>query len=111
MTKRILCALLGLNARRQEKQPVVEILQTGCGMLGLAGLRAEKKHGRCGVLATDLCALLGNAWAYSVERETTFTSRGTPPNRRESAPAPAGAALLSQRILRDDGAAFCLRNE
>lgn len=55
----ILCALLGLNARRQEKQPVVEILQTGCGMLGLAGLRAEKKHGRCGVLATDLCLYLG----------------------------------------------------
>ena len=54
----ILCALLGLNARRQEKQPVVETLQTGCGMLGLAGLRAEKKHGRCGVLATDLCLYL-----------------------------------------------------
>lgn len=55
----ILCALLGLNARRQEKQPLVEVLQTGCGMLGLAGLRAEKKLGRCSVLATDLCLHLG----------------------------------------------------
>ena len=107
----ILTALLARDRAQKTHTGMLPLMQTGCRLHGLAGCMAADRFGERGALATDLCALLGNAWAYSVERETTFAGRGTPLGRRESAPAPAGAALLSQRILRDDGAAFCLRNE
>ncbi len=55
----VLCALLGLKARSGNQRPLVEVLQTGCGLHGLAGCMAQEKYGIRGVLATDLCGCLG----------------------------------------------------
>lgn len=57
----VLCALLACNARLQHPQPVLGLLQAGCGLHGVAGLLAEQHCGQRGVLATDLCRYLGCA--------------------------------------------------
>lgn len=89
----ILTALFARDRAQQTHTGALRLLQTGCRLHGLAGCMAADRLGERGVLATDLCALLGNAWAYSVEQDGGFAGREF------------------TVCLRDDGAAFCLTND
>lgn len=55
----VLTALLAGRAAGAYSLSELEALQAACGLHGLAGMAAEQKYGERGVLATDLCALLG----------------------------------------------------
>ncbi len=55
----VVCALLA--ASRHTSQSLLSLLQAACGLHGLAGMLAEQRMGSRGVLATDVCALLGLA--------------------------------------------------
>ncbi len=55
----VLAALLAAQAQGTLPLSGLSLLQAGCALHGLAGQRAEKKHGQRGVLATDVLMELG----------------------------------------------------
>lgn len=55
----VLCALLAEQARMGGPADLLALMQTACGLHGLAGCAAEAVYGNRGVLATDLCGWLG----------------------------------------------------
>ncbi|MBE5801719.1 MAG: NAD(P)H-hydrate dehydratase [Clostridiales bacterium] len=71
----VLCALLAGNQRADHKRTMLEVMQAGCGLHGLAGRMAAKRYGLRGMLATDLCECLGLAAQPEEEGSTNAASR------------------------------------
>lgn len=63
----VVCALLAGSRHGENPQSQLSLLQAACGMHGLAGMLAEQRFGSRGVLATDVCALLGLAGEGQVQ--------------------------------------------
>lgn len=61
----ILTALLAGRQAGAYAMTDLELMQTGCALHGLAGEEAEKCSGQRGVLATELCDLLGLDYSLS----------------------------------------------
>lgn len=68
----ILTALLAGRRAGAYAMMDLELMQTGCALHGLAGEEAEKRSGQRGVLAIELCDLLGLDYSVSEAKPVVY---------------------------------------